>query len=84
MSVPSSIPRDTLRRSAPIETGGIESMSALSRQVVENLRDRFSDHLVAVALFGSAARGEAGERSDLDFLVVLRGIPKNLERRCQV
>lgn len=59
-------------------------MSVLSRGVVENLRDRFSDHLVAVALFGSAARGEAGERSDLDFLVVLRGIPKSLQRRYQV
>lgn len=59
-------------------------MSALSRGVVENLQNRFSDHLVAVALFGSAARGETGERSDLDFLVVLRGIPKNLERRYQV
>ena len=59
-------------------------MSALSQGVVKNLRGRFSDHLVAVALFGSAARGEAVERSDLDFLVVLRGIPKSLERRYQV
>jgi hypothetical protein len=29
-------------------------MSSLSRGVVENLRDRFSDHLVAVALFWNA------------------------------
>ncbi len=35
-------------------------------------------------MFGSVARGEADERSDLDFLVVLRGIPKSLERRYQV
>ena len=59
-------------------------MSALSQGVVKNLRGRFSDHLVAVGLFGSAARGEAVERSDLDFLVVLRGIPKSMERRYQV
>jgi predicted nucleotidyltransferase len=40
--------------------------------------------LVAVALFGSAAREEATEGSDLDFLVVLRGVPKSLERRYEV
>jgi len=58
-------------------------VSAL-RAVVERLRGRFLGHLVAVALFGSAARGEAAERSDLDFLVVLHGVPKSLERRYQV
>jgi len=59
-------------------------MSALLDAVVDRLRERFSGHLVAVALFGSAARGEATEASDLDFLVVLRGVPKSLERRYQV
>ncbi len=54
------------------------------QSVIENLGNRFSDRLVAVALFGSAARNEAKERSDLDFLVVLRGIPKTLQRRYQV
>jgi len=59
-------------------------MSALLDAVVDRLRERFSGHLVAVALFGSAARGEATEGSDLDFLVVLREVPKSLERRYQV
>ncbi len=54
------------------------------RLVVDKLRERFSEHLAAVALFGSAARGEATERSDLDFLVILRAIPKTLERRREV
>jgi predicted nucleotidyltransferase len=59
-------------------------MSTVSQAVVKKLREKFADHLVAVAMFGSAARGEADERSDLDFLVVLGGIPRNLERRYQV
>lgn len=59
-------------------------MSTLSQAVIGKLREKFSDQLVAVALFGSEARGEADEQSDLDFLVVLRGIPKDLQRRYEV
>jgi len=55
-----------------------------SEIVLKKLRDRFGDKLVAVALFGSTARGEAKETSDLDFLVVLRGIPWSLSRRYSV
>ena len=58
--------------------------STLWQLVIDKLRERFSEHLVAIALFGSAARGEATDRSDLDFLVILRGIPKSLERRREV
>lgn len=59
-------------------------MSTMSDAVLKSLREKFSDHLVALALFGSEARGESRERSDLDFLAVLRGIPKTLERRYEV
>jgi len=59
-------------------------MSALPQAIIRSLREKFADRLVAVAMFGSAARGEAGDRSDLDFLVVVRGIPKTLERRYEV
>jgi predicted nucleotidyltransferase len=59
-------------------------MLTLSQAVVGKLNEKFGDNLAAVALFGSAARCEADERSDLDFLVVLRGIPKGLQRRYEV
>lgn len=62
----------------------MSTLLALLDPVVQKLREEFSNHLVAVALFGSAARGEAADRSDLDFLVVLRAVPKSLERRYQV
>jgi len=62
----------------------VKTASTLMHAVVDRLRERFSEHLVAVALFGSEARREATEESDLDFLVVLQGVPKSLERRYQV
>ena len=49
---------------------------------VKSLLNRFEMDLEAVVLFGSSARGEATELSDLDFFVVVRGLPHSpLERR---
>ena len=38
------------------------------------LRDRFGDRLCELGLFGSRARGEGSEESDLDVLVVVGGL----------
>lgn len=54
------------------------------QSVVAALGQEFQRDLVAVALFGSTARREAGPRSDLDFLVVLSHVPRGIERRSHV
>jgi predicted nucleotidyltransferase len=41
------------------------------------LEHRFGADLVSVVLFGSRARGEARPESDLDVLVVARGLPRS-------
>jgi len=51
------------------------------KEVVQSLIGEHGSKIVGVALFGSAARGEGNERSDLDFLVVVREWPWSLERR---
>lgn len=51
---------------------------------IKNLVDRLGDRLVAVALFGSFARGEQAEHSDIDLLVVARGMERGFERRFQI
>lgn len=45
---------------------------ALARRVADAYRTALADDLLAVACFGSAARGEAGPDSDLDLYVVTR------------
>jgi len=44
------------------------------------LRDRFTptDVPLDLVLFGSLARGEASERSDLDYLVVVHNLPQDV------
>lgn len=47
------------------------STAALAGAVALDLRELYGDRLVAVLVFGSRARGDATEESDLDLLVVL-------------
>lgn len=47
-------------------------------RLLGRMRGRLGDRLLAVALFGSAARGEAGPYSDLDLLIVHQGDRKEV------
>jgi predicted nucleotidyltransferase len=44
---------------------------AVARACGERLRERFGERVVDVRLFGSYARGEADEDSDIDLLVLI-------------
>jgi predicted nucleotidyltransferase len=46
-------------------------LDALAREVSADLRDLYGDRLARVVLFGSSARRDASDESDLDLLVVL-------------
>ena len=47
----------------------------LASRYCEQLRAALPDRLVAVVLFGSVARGQAGPASDIDLLIVAEGLP---------
>ncbi len=49
--------------------------------IVQALRAGLGDDLVAVALFGSRARGEATPESDWDVLVIARNLPERVMKR---
>lgn len=62
-------------RSKPTPVRSGAQTEGLGARVVELLASALSDRLVAVVLFGSRARGEAGETSDWDVLVIAEGLP---------
>jgi predicted nucleotidyltransferase len=52
----------------------VTSVEGLVRLYHDRLRERFGDRLVEVRLFGSYARGEANEHSDVDVLALVRAL----------
>jgi predicted nucleotidyltransferase len=60
-----------------------EALRADLDRYVRALEARFGPDLVSVVLFGSWARGEGRPESDLDLLVVIRGLPGGRFERYQ-
>ncbi len=58
-----------------------EALQSDLARYVELLRGRFGADLVSVVLFGSWAKGTARPDSDVDIVVVIRGLPSNRWKR---
>jgi predicted nucleotidyltransferase len=56
-----------------------EDIKAALDGIVQNLCEAFREQLVAVAVYGSHARGTATPRFDIDLLVVVSGLPREWE-----
>lgn len=61
-----------------------ETLKGLAVVYTQALKEYLGDSLVAVVLFGSAARGEAAAQSDIDLLVVVSDLPEGrlARQRC--
>jgi len=57
------------------------SFREVLKDVLSELKELFGDNLISVILFGSVARGDFKEGSDIDLLVVARNFPQKYSRR---
>ena len=55
------------------------SKRAALEELLSRIRKRLSSHLTMVRLFGSEARGEAKEGSDIDLFIVVKSYSKEVE-----
>ncbi|MEM1538283.1 MAG: nucleotidyltransferase domain-containing protein [Candidatus Nezhaarchaeales archaeon] len=60
---------------------GLNDYIPLINEYLEILKDRYGDRLVSLSVFGSVVRGEAGEGSDVDLLVVIEGLQEDIGSR---
>lgn len=56
-------------------------LQELAREYSVELQNHFKENLLAVVLFGSVARNEAQETSDIDLLLVFKTLPKGRMNR---
>lgn len=53
------------------------------KELFEKIRESYGENLLALVLFGSAARGDLAAYSDIDLLVVLKESPLSLRKRLE-
>jgi len=55
----------------------IEIILPLIEHLVQAVQDKIGEDLISVILYGSYARGQIGEGSDVDILIVARNLPSS-------
>ncbi len=60
---------------------GLTFYRRLLERLLTLLQEHFGDRLISLVLYGSVARGEAGEESDIDLLIILDRVSTNYHRR---
>jgi hypothetical protein len=59
----------------------IEKMESILNHILRESNRRWGQDLVSVIVFGSFARGDAYEHSDIDLLIIVKNLPKGWRER---
>jgi predicted nucleotidyltransferase len=57
---------------------------AIENRIVEGIKRYFGSRLISIVLFGSQARGTATEHSDIDLVVIVKGMPSNWRKQKEI
>ncbi|KUO92680.1 MAG: nucleotidyltransferase domain-containing protein [Thermocladium sp.] len=58
-----------------------EPYNSLLKKLTKLLLDEFGDRLISVVVYGSVARGDHRNDSDVDLLIVIKDLPKTITER---
>ena len=59
----------------------MQHMEEICRRVVAAYRKAYGDDIEAIYLYGSYARGDFDEDSDIDFAAIVKGTPSDLHEK---
>ena len=62
----------------------MEIFEIIINKLLLALKKKFGDKLVSFVIYGSVARGEARKDSDIDMLIIVRGLPKGRFKRQEI
>ena len=57
-------------------------LDVICRRMVDSYRKAYGDDIEAIFLYGSYARGDFNEASDLDFVAIVKGERTDLQNKC--
>jgi predicted nucleotidyltransferase len=57
---------------------------AIENRIVEGIKRYFGSRIISIVLFGSQARGTATEHSDIDLVVIVKGMPSNWRKQKEI
>lgn len=58
------------------------NLDAICHRMADSYRKVYGDDIEAIFLYGSYARGDFDETSDLDFVAIVKGDRMDLQNRC--
>jgi predicted nucleotidyltransferase len=61
-----------------------EPYSTLIEKLLKLLKERFGDDLISIAIYGSIARGDNRNDSDIDLLIIAKNLPSSITERIKI
>ncbi|MHA1328308.1 MAG: nucleotidyltransferase domain-containing protein [Promethearchaeota archaeon] len=61
-----------------------ETYKTILRELLQKLKQEWKGNLISLVLYGSVARGDFNENSDIDLLIVCENLPKSISKRIEM